>query len=147
VTALLALAGQRPVAAAEALDEARALRTALYACLTDPGDRAAFATVAGFAQEAARLAVLHAEPDGLARWRIPVRAAGLRLPALAAAHAAAELLTDARRHLVRACVSPRCGWLFLDESGRRRWCSLATCGADAALRRACGAPAGRPKGP
>ncbi|MFD0428560.1 CGNR zinc finger domain-containing protein [Streptomyces zhihengii] len=21
-----------------------------------------------------------------------------------------------------------CGWLFLDESGRRRWCSLRTCG-------------------
>lgn len=138
VTALLARAEREPVAAADALDEARVLRAALYACLTDPGDRAAFATVAGFAQQAARLAVLRAEPDGSARWRIPARPAGLRLPALAAGHAAAGLLTDARRHAVRACASPHCGWLFLDESGRRRWCGLASCGADADLRHACG---------
>ncbi|MFF0433337.1 CGNR zinc finger domain-containing protein [Streptomyces sp. NPDC004327] len=32
------------------------------------------------------------------------------------------------RLTLRACPSPDCGWLFLDESGRRRWCSLATCG-------------------
>ncbi|MFE6504874.1 CGNR zinc finger domain-containing protein [Kitasatospora sp. NPDC057738] len=24
--------------------------------------------------------------------------------------------------------STGCGWLFPDASGRRRWCSLATCG-------------------
>lgn len=53
----------------------------------------------------------------------------------------ALLLLDARRLLlsaalpkVRAC--PRCGWLFLDTSknGKRRWCSMSSCGsADKAL--------------
>ncbi|MFH9585335.1 CGNR zinc finger domain-containing protein [Streptomyces luteogriseus] len=35
----------------------------------------------------------------------------------------------ARRFTVRRCPGQDCGWLFLDESGRRRWCSLVTCGA------------------
>jgi predicted RNA-binding Zn ribbon-like protein len=44
--------------------------------------------------------------------------------ALAAVHALFTLPADR----VRACG--RCGWLFLDSSrgGRRRWCSMSTCG-------------------
>ncbi|WP_326551608.1 CGNR zinc finger domain-containing protein [Micromonospora sp. NBC_01813] len=42
--------------------------------------------------------------------------------------AAGELLADARRHTVCACPGEHCGWLFLDQSGRRRFCSVATCG-------------------
>ncbi|MFP1625487.1 CGNR zinc finger domain-containing protein [Streptomyces sp. 5K101] len=56
--------------------------------------------------------------------------AGLRLPLLAAARAAGELLGDPARFLVRACPGAGCAWLLLDESGRRRWCSLRTCGGD-----------------
>jgi predicted RNA-binding Zn ribbon-like protein len=33
---------------------------------------------------------------------------------------------------VRTC--PSCGWLFLDARGRRRWCSMATCGNRAKVR-------------
>ncbi|MGW5195753.1 CGNR zinc finger domain-containing protein, partial [Kribbella sp. NPDC004138] len=33
---------------------------------------------------------------------------------------------------VRTC--PSCGWLFLDPRGRRRWCSMATCGNRAKVR-------------
>ncbi|WP_327686942.1 CGNR zinc finger domain-containing protein [Streptomyces sp. NBC_00467] len=29
---------------------------------------------------------------------------------------------------MRACPGEECGWLLLDESGRRRWCGLGTCG-------------------
>ena len=46
------------------------------------------------------------------------------------AYAALELLTSPRLGRLRRCPGHRCGWLFLDESpnGRRRWCSMATCG-------------------
>ncbi|MFF7309830.1 BTAD domain-containing putative transcriptional regulator [Streptomyces sp. NPDC008137] len=117
-----------PAEADAALDEARRFRTDLYACLTDPQDGRAFKAVAGVVEDAARLSVFTRGDDGLGRWR-PSPSAGLRLPLLAVARSAAELLADARRFTVRACSSPDCGWLFLDESGRRRWCSLATCGA------------------
>ncbi len=46
------------------------------------------------------------------------------------AYSALELLTSWRLSRVRRCPGARCGWLFLDESpsGRRRWCSMTTCG-------------------
>ncbi|MGS2614856.1 BTAD domain-containing putative transcriptional regulator [Micromonospora sp. LZ34] len=128
---LLDLAGRSPDEAAATLDEARALRTRLYACLTDPADRGAFDAVARSAEAAAKTMVLRRDPDGRGRWW-PDLSAGLRLPVHAAAWSAAALLADPRRLTVRACPDARCGWLFLDESGLRRWCSLATCGRSAA---------------
>ncbi|WP_033310032.1 BTAD domain-containing putative transcriptional regulator [Streptomyces iakyrus] len=119
---------RRPDEAAAALDEARRFRTDLYACLTDPQDGRAFKAVAAVVQEAAGLAVLTRGEDGLGRWQ-PSPSAGLRLPLHAVARTAGELLTDPRRFTVRTCPAPDCGWLFPDESGRRRWCSLRTCGA------------------
>jgi predicted RNA-binding Zn ribbon-like protein len=50
---------------------------------------------------------------------------------------AAEFLTsDDVRHL-RACASPKCGWVFLDTSRnrRRRWCAMQVCGNRAKVRR------------
>ncbi|MFD7442239.1 BTAD domain-containing putative transcriptional regulator [Streptomyces sp. NPDC059909] len=120
-------AGEQPDEAAAALEEAREFRTQLYAGLTDPDDARAFKAVAAVAQDAARLSVFTRAEDGLGTWRLPP-SAGLRLPALATARSAAELLADPRRFMIRACPSSDCGWLFLDEGGRRRWCSLATCG-------------------
>lgn len=118
----------RPDEAAAALDEARRFRTDLYACLTDPQDGRAFKAVAAVVEEAARGSVFTRREDGLGCWR-PSPSAGLRLPLHAVARTAAELLADPRRFTVRGCPSRDCGWLFLDESGRRRWCSLGTCGA------------------
>ncbi|MFK3733310.1 BTAD domain-containing putative transcriptional regulator [Streptomyces sp. NPDC088090] len=128
VDALLDLARARPDEAAATLTEARAFRTALYACLTDPADGRAFRAVAATAGEAAATAVLTAGTDGLAHWRLPP-SAGLRLPLLATARAAADLLTTPARLTLRACPGADCGWLFQDATGRRRWCSLSTCGA------------------
>jgi predicted RNA-binding Zn ribbon-like protein len=57
---------------------------------------------------------------------------------------AVRLLDQGRLERIGAC--PSCGWLFLDTSknGRRRWCSMATCGARDKARRhylaATGAP-------
>jgi len=44
--------------------------------------------------------------------------------------AAAMLLTEADCRRIRQCRSERCALWFLDTSknGRRRWCSMATCG-------------------
>jgi predicted RNA-binding Zn ribbon-like protein len=52
-----------------------------------------------------------------------------------AADDAIELLRHAR--LDRIGVCERCGWLFLDISrnGRRRWCSMLSCGAKEKARR------------
>jgi predicted RNA-binding Zn ribbon-like protein len=65
----------------------------------------------------------------------PVRGADALLVSIA--RSAADLLTDAERLArVRMCASQGCGWLFFDESwgGRRRWCSMATCGNRAKAR-------------
>lgn len=36
---------------------------------------------------------------------------------------------------VKRCPGRGCGWLFLDRSGRRRWCSMQTCGSRSKMRR------------
>lgn len=126
VTRLLKQAEQRPGAAGEALAEARELRTAVHDCLVAPADRRAFTHVARTAEAAARAAEFIRDEDGLGRWRLPA-ATGLRLPVLAVARSAADLLADPKRFTVTSCPSPDCGWLFLDAPGRRRWCSLGTC--------------------
>ena len=43
---------------------------------------------------------------------------------------AATLLSEVDRRRLRQCRADRCGLWFLDTSknGRRRWCSMATCG-------------------
>jgi predicted RNA-binding Zn ribbon-like protein len=49
---------------------------------------------------------------------------------------AIALLGDANRLArVRLCPGRNCGWLFLDASGRRRWCSMTTCGSREKMRR------------
>ena len=50
---------------------------------------------------------------------------------------AGDLLADGRLDKVRRCANPECGWLFLDDSraGKRRWCSMASCGNRAKARR------------
>ncbi|RZU51800.1 DNA-binding SARP family transcriptional activator [Krasilnikovia cinnamomea] len=127
VTRLLTAARRDPVHAADVLAEARDLRAHLYACLTDERDAAAFKAVADAAESAGRSATFARGEDGLGRWRVSP-SAGLRLPVRAAALSAAHLLADPRRFTVRACPGEHCGWLFLDEQGQRRWCSVGTCG-------------------
>jgi len=48
---------------------------------------------------------------------------------------AISLLADsARLERVHVCPGRDCGWLFLNRSGRQRWCSMATCGSRAKMR-------------
>jgi predicted RNA-binding Zn ribbon-like protein len=49
---------------------------------------------------------------------------------------AVDLLADpARIARLHRCPGRDCGWVFLDTSGRRRWCSMATCGSREKMRR------------
>ena len=50
---------------------------------------------------------------------------------------AGDLLAGARLDRVRRCANPECGWLFLDDSrvGKRRWCSMQSCGNRAKAKR------------
>jgi predicted RNA-binding Zn ribbon-like protein len=107
------------------LDRALALREALYEVALDPRPGAAWDLVAAEAGRAAAAATL--TPEG---WRLP---ATPEQPLLAFARAAGELLTSDQPP-VRRCPGGGCGWLFLDSRGRRRWCTMATCGNRAKVR-------------
>jgi predicted RNA-binding Zn ribbon-like protein len=61
--------------------------------------------------------------------------AGLAAPVYAAAWAASELLISPAYERVRSCPGGGCGWLFLDRTGRRRWCTMSTCGNRSKARR------------
>ena len=52
-----------------------------------------------------------------------------------AADAVALLADPARIARLHRCPGRDCGWVFLDISGRRRWCSMATCGSREKMRR------------
>ncbi|MGH7520032.1 MAG: CGNR zinc finger domain-containing protein [Gemmatimonadales bacterium] len=54
----------------------------------------------------------------------------------AVARSAADLLLHGHPHRLRKCANPACRLMFSDVSkaGRRRWCSMQTCGARAKAR-------------
>lgn len=53
------------------------------------------------------------------------------------ARSAADLLTSDEARSLRECAGAGCSWLFLDRSrnGRRKWCSMSSCGNRAKARR------------
>jgi predicted RNA-binding Zn ribbon-like protein len=55
-----------------------------------------------------------------------------------AADAVALLADPTRLARLHRCPSRDCGWVFLDMSGRRRWCSMSTCGSREKMRRMYG---------
>lgn len=120
------------------LAAARALRASLYAVLAAiaRGERppaAALAHVTGEHAEAAANARLVAH-DGA--WRFEWGATDPRRVRFAVATDAVALLADAPRLArLRRCPGRDCGWLFLDTSGRRRWCSMGACGSREKMRR------------
>jgi predicted RNA-binding Zn ribbon-like protein len=70
------------------------------------------------------------------RWELEWPAEDQRRIVFAVAVDAIELLRDpGRLERVRMCPGNNCGWLFIDTSGRRRWCSMEVCGSRAKMRR------------
>lgn len=96
-------------------------------------DRGAFETEAQEARRAGRIAIDVGRRA--VRWEVKVEAAPLDAVRHRVALAAEALLTGPELIRVRECEA--CSWLFVDrsKSGRRRWCSMATCGNRAKARR------------
>jgi predicted RNA-binding Zn ribbon-like protein len=115
-----------------------ALRASLYAVLAAIARRerppaAALAHVTREHADAAAHARLVAR-DGA--WRPQWGATDPRRIRFAVVTDAVALLGDAARlERLRQCPGRDCGWLFLDTSGRRRWCSMGACGSREKMRR------------
>jgi predicted RNA-binding Zn ribbon-like protein len=127
----------------EVLAEARALREAIDACVTAlvegrPAPPAAVRRIDGWLKYAGARPALLLDPDG-------VPALGERGEGHSPRRALGEVALDAARMLgdpaerarVRICASDTCSARFYDRSpaGRRRWCSMRTCGNEAKARR------------
>lgn len=126
---LVAESAVRPRAAAAALRTAHVLRQDLYDSFVDGSADATAAAV----RLAAR-ALSEATPLRSDGWRLTPELS-LRAPADAFALAALPLLQDGRSIAVHRCAGEGCGWLFLDPTHRRRWCTMAICGNRAKARR------------
>lgn len=116
------------------LERARSFRTGLYEVLTSGASRLPWPPVLvdelrGAVGRCARSTNAEGTP-----WRVDA-GSGLAAPLTAIAWAALGLLTSAEVTAVHACPGHGCGWLFLDQSGRRKWCSMAVCGNRAKARR------------
>lgn len=124
--------GRGPAAGA-VLEQARAFRGQLYDVLHTGSSAPSFASVADTVNAAAgRLRLRRRE--GAIDWEIAPRA-GLAAPIDAVAWSAGELLTSGDIGFVQTCPGHACGWLFLDRRGRRRWCTMTTCGNREKVRR------------
>jgi predicted RNA-binding Zn ribbon-like protein len=121
-----------------ALRRARGLRTSLHECFRavargqEPSDHDLAAIEDAYASglRSARLATTGRTYG----WAWPDPGPLDHLLARAAA-SAVQLLSDGPLDRIGEC--PSCGWLFLDTSrnGRRRWCSMESCGARVKARR------------
>lgn len=103
---------------------ARRLRSALHDVLLGAGSRAASRQLAGAATDARARQRLVIDA-GSAHWVFPGPPA-LSQPLDAFLVSAGDLLVEGPR--VTACPGRGCGWLFVNRSGRRRWCQMAVCG-------------------
>jgi hypothetical protein len=125
---LIEQAGSKPTEATRRLNATLDFRVDLYDVLTSAASGGSFEAVARVIEKASGRRRLVPAGDG-AEWELPE---DLALPLDNVALLAGELLTSPSREHVRTC--PSCGWLFLDPRGRRRWCSMATCGNRAKVR-------------
>ncbi len=138
----LSRAGLRqPAEAGRVLEAALGLREALYRLFTGrcggpAGTRRDREALNRAIREAFPHLELQALGEGLA-WSAKSGADRLDAPLWPVVRAAAELLASPEHARVHECEAPDCTWLFLDRSrsGRRRWCSMASCGNRAKARR------------
>jgi predicted RNA-binding Zn ribbon-like protein len=132
------LSDEAKSAGAAELRRARALRDAVYGLFSsisrgeDP-DRGNLDVLMSSYIEAVQQASLLAagdfyELDWMARDPRKIRYA-------VATDAIALLQDQSRLERVTRCPGRGCGWLFLNLSGRRRWCSMSTCGSREKMRR------------
>lgn len=107
------------------LHDAREVRADLYAVISGSASRAAFRRLATQVEGARSQQTLVAAEQPWARWEF-VGPPSPREPLDALLVSAGELLATPTR--IGRCPGRGCGWLFVDTSGRRRWCLMAACG-------------------
>jgi predicted RNA-binding Zn ribbon-like protein len=125
-------AAAHPSRARAILREVHRLRTDVHDLVLGGAGPAALGRLGGLAVEARQCQALERTAAGV-RWAF-TRDAGLHEPLYAAALSAADLLTADGSVAVSACPGEGCGWLFLNPTGRRRWCIMAVCGNRAKAR-------------
>jgi predicted RNA-binding Zn ribbon-like protein len=123
----------------EELELARGLRSALHHIFSalarelEPDDFSLARLRFAYAQAVAAGTLLRREDGGFGLDWSPDETRRVRF---AVAADAIELLGDpARTARLHRCPGRDCGWVFLDTSGRRRWCSMQTCGSREKMRR------------
>ena len=124
---------------ASELREARLLRDAVYRAFSaiargrtpSPDDLESIRSTYAAAVRAGALEL----GDGVWSWSWPAtERRGVRF---AVAADAVGLLRDPERlGRVSRCPGANCGWLFVNVSGRRRWCAMSACGSREKSRRA-----------
>jgi predicted RNA-binding Zn ribbon-like protein len=131
------LADELPAASRQDLAHARTIREAVYQTIKR--------RLAGRPPGAGDLAIINdwAGRPAARRWletddgQLRARSDATTAAALVASVAgdAVDLLGGPLAHRIRECSADGCSLLFLDTSraGRRRWCSMATCGARAKM--------------
>lgn len=134
------LAKAHPRRAVTALTEAVRLREAIYAVFLSedrmhPYPTEAFELVRGMAKRARARQVLNETENGF-RWQPPLTSL-FDLTGIFAIAATELIIRRQERRPIRECKGDNCGWLFLDtsKSGRRLWCSEATCGTYERVKR------------
>jgi predicted RNA-binding Zn ribbon-like protein len=127
----------KPASAAE-LRRARAQRDAVYRLFSSisrdqkPAGKDLDALMSNYIEALKHASLLAGEDFYRLDW--PAREP--RRIRYAVATDAIALLEDASRlKRVSRCPGRDCGWLFLNASGRRRWCSMSTCGSRDKMRR------------
>jgi predicted RNA-binding Zn ribbon-like protein len=121
------------------LELARGLRGALHAIFSalargaEP-DQFSLSRLRFAYAQAVAAGTLVRQPDGgfALEWS---REETRRVRFAVAADAVALLADPARLARLHRCPGRDCGWVFLDTSGRRRWCSMQTCGSREKMRR------------
>lgn len=138
---LLRKAQAEPVAAANALAQAKLLREALFGLVTGimaakAPSRGALALLREHWLAGVAAHELHFEEAQVAT-RLRADAAELDLIAAMVAYRMVEHVLVLPTERLRICQGPNCSWLFIDSSkaGRRRWCDMAVCGNAAKSRR------------
>jgi predicted RNA-binding Zn ribbon-like protein len=109
------------------------LRRAVFVAGTSGGPQReeALETIRGFVVRAAGRSAYRPE-DGALALAVPFGPTAIVDRLALAAH---DLLVRFGPDAVGLCASAACGWVFLDASHRRRWCSMAICGNRAKARR------------
>jgi predicted RNA-binding Zn ribbon-like protein len=154
VATLLDTAARRPKDAQAIFERAITLREILYRLfsaiaarkLPDPADLAAMQ--AAYVESQAKASLVPAS-GGLA-WRWPTGTDALDQVLWPIVRSAIELATSSEVRRVKECPGlGDCGWLFVDtsKSGRRRWCSMESCGSRAKMRTYYARTHGRPAAP